>query len=94
MMRIYRQGDVLLREVQIPTGAQPITTDILVRGEATGHAHRVRGMQVLQHEQRMFVRGEGQLTHEEHDLVTVPKGDYEVLRQREYNPQQNRLVQD
>ena len=94
-MKIYRQGDVLLRGAPLPSEAKPADTDILVKGEVTGHAHRVRGnLQVLQQDTRMFVKGAGQLIHEEHDAISIPRGTYEVVRQREYNPQTNRLVQD
>jgi len=71
---------------------------VLAEGEATGHAHVVRGRHA-----RLFAAGpwtaasrrtrylvvEGKpatLVHEEHDPISVAPGSYRVLRQREYEP--------
>ena len=34
------------------------------------------------------------LVHEEHGVIEVPRGTWEVVRQREYSPQALRRVQD
>lgn len=42
MPKMYRQGDVLLVKVEeLPKKARKSKTDIVLRGEATGHAHRL-----------------------------------------------------
>ena len=96
--KLYRQGDVLFRKVErVSDGAKLSEDKILVRGETTGHAHRAsKQLQVFrdQQTQQMFVSGQGQILHEEHGTLDLDQGTYEVLRQREYNPQANRLVQD
>ena len=95
----YRQGDVLLLPCAgIPAGARPEAPEdgrvVLARGEVTRHAH-VMGAERVCHFRddgtgRGYVRVEGDapaaLTHEEHEALMVPPGDYRVVRQREYQP--------
>jgi len=35
-----------------------------------------------------------ELTHEEHDTITIPPGKYQIRRQREYDEEQIRFVED
>jgi hypothetical protein len=93
---LARQGDVLIKRVEeIPEGLKPVPLDrgrvILAYGEVTGHAHAVIGdVQFLaadldEMEQRFLrVEREAEVVHDEHATVTLPPGDYEVVRQREY----------
>ena len=89
-MKMYRHGDLLLQEVgEIPASAKEQEHNILAKGEATGHAHRLHSGIILEDEKgNMFVRvpESGTLTHEEHHTITLPAGDYVVIRQREYRP--------
>jgi hypothetical protein len=107
MTRQYRQGDVLLCAIdEIPLRAmpEPSTDDrvVLAWGELTGHAHVFPA-----HEARLFrdeasgrafvaiAEGGAALVHEEHTLIRVPEGQYELRRQREYTPQRRpRYVAD
>lgn len=93
----YRQGDVLLQQVAaIPDGAThvPVPTGraVLALGELTGHAHvltSVDGALGESHtaDQRFVtLSAGGVLTHEEHAVIAVAAGTYEVVRQREYRP--------
>lgn len=68
---------------------------LLALGEVTGHAHRIaHNPSVLLlaqvHGSRRVLRVKGAdpvlLTHEEHETLTIPPGDYEVRIQREYVP--------
>lgn len=101
----YRQGDVLL----IPTDAktakmQAVPRDrqgriVLAYGEATGHAHAVLDREAVLFDNGKGVRilaveSEAHLVHEEHDTVTLPRGNYKVRRQREYTPEAIRQVAD
>jgi len=91
-----RQGDVLIRTIgKLPKGLARVPLDggrvILAYGEVTGHAHVVEGDVQLfasdleEMEQRFLrVEEEAQVVHDEHDTVTLPPGDYEIVRQREY----------
>ena len=100
---LLRQGDVLLKPVaKLPEGLVESKNPILAYGEKTGHSHRVTGqIQVFRDKiesrpppHRTFIQGEGQLLHEEHGTVNIPSGVYEVVRQRQYDPTANRLVND
>lgn len=94
----YRQGDVLIRRVEaIPDGLTPVPLEngrvILMHGEVTGHAHAVVGeceflaADLSDLEQRFLrIEQEAQVVHEEHASITLPPGNYEVRRQREYSP--------
>jgi hypothetical protein len=106
MAEIYRQGDVLLVRVRSrPGGRKKIRREggriVLAEGEVTGHAHAIadRGAELTETaEGRRFLRvlreGGVRLTHEEHHTVTLPRGTYEVRRQREYAPEAPRVVSD
>ena len=68
---------------------------VLAEGEATGHAHVVRGRARLvratrhyQHpgETYLVVEEPAALVHDEHDRIDLARGTYEVRRQREYAP--------
>lgn len=92
----YRQGDVLLKKAHhIPPGFKKSDDPVLVQGETTGHAHRVTGqVQVFRGPRgMMYVSGKGMLMHEEHGPIPID-GIYEIQRQREYNPFEQRVVQD
>jgi hypothetical protein len=103
-MRIYRQGDVLIREIsEIPDGdrtdEKPVKGRyILAEGEATGHAHAVRAvgvaLAVIAARRILQVQAEAQVVHEEHHAITLPPGNYEVIGQHEYRPQGTQRVED
>ena len=89
-MQKIQQGDVLLMVATIPVAAKPSSGLVLAEGETTGHAHRVtRGQaKMLRDGERIFLRvlsGDATVTHEEHGPITLPRGDYEVKRVREYD---------
>lgn len=106
---MYRQGDVLLVPVsaaEVPATAVPAPRDrsgrmILARGEATGHAHVIVGPDVMlladrDDIDRLFIKivSRARVVHEEHGTISVPAGDYRVIRQREYVPGSYRPVAD
>jgi hypothetical protein len=100
-MTLYRHGDVLLASVpSIPNGAIPQPGNVLVRGEATGHAHRIedpRSAQLFRHQGTLYMRvsaSQASLVHEEHATIVLPQGDYRVWQQREYSPAAIRTVVD
>ena len=96
-MKTYRQGDVLSKLVEtIPVEGKRRDSGHIVEGEATGHVHRVAQQDLAQAEvlecgNMLFVRvtAEGgiSIVHEDHSPVRLPRGEYEVVRQREYAPQ-------
>ena len=102
---MYRQGDVLFVPVsKIPKGKKrdprKPESAVLVEGETTGHAHRcavLDAVEVLDCGEGLYLKvgDEGvSIVHEEHAPIMLPKGGYEVRRQREYSPEAIRNVQD
>lgn len=83
---------------------------VLAYGEATGHAHLLdpRDAVLLASDMRemaerfLRVERETQLLHAhvdtlkpgDHEPLTIPPGDYRVIRQREYAPEAARYVSD
>ena len=102
--KMYRQGDVLFRQVKaIPEGGKARKSGHILEGEATGHIHRVAEDQLTEAEVLdcgaslfMCVTAEGgvSIVHEEHAPILLPQGNYEIVRQREYSPEEIRNVQD
>jgi len=97
---MYRQGDLLIVACrQIPNGCKSVSDNILLRGEQTGHAHKLFG------EGKIYVDKNGELYidskknvneiwHEEHKTISIPQGTYKVVRQREYDEKEIRYVSD
>jgi hypothetical protein len=101
---LYRQGDVLIRRIDSLPKKKAVkrNSGLLVEGETTGHAHRIAEVElehaeVLEIGEMLYLRvgKEGvRIVHEEHDTITLPPGHYEVVRQREYSPEEIRNVAD
>lgn len=99
---MYRQGDLLFLpfEPDFPFNhyklGKTVTDGVLAEGEATGHAHRIAPGDLKQGKASIYALGpetsvvevhaDVQVTHEEHEAVTLPRGVWEVRRQREYTP--------
>jgi hypothetical protein len=91
---IVRQGDLLLRKVEkLPKRARTVKSDVILEGEATGHAHRITDGEIFrfwsqESGDQMFVKVDKGTTliHEEHASIALDPGIYEVVRQREYDP--------
>lgn len=104
---IYRQGDVLLMRIaddadagtEVPRDSGRV---VLAYGEVTGHAHAIASPDATYHEMVEIVEGrrilralgEVKLEHEEHSPITIQRGTYLVVRQREYDPLASRMVAD
>ncbi|HLG75257.1 MAG TPA: hypothetical protein VKX46_02510 [Ktedonobacteraceae bacterium] len=90
-MIMHRQGDVLFVKVADPPVALvERRTDILVEGEATGHAHRLTAGQIWQTSTgQLFLSAVAGSTivHEEHAPIELEPGYWQVIRQREYSPE-------
>ena len=104
---MFRQGDVLIIPVdRLPKSLEPVEREggrlILAHGEATGHAHAIKDQRAALFRDPklaaifMHVSGDAAvaLEHDEHDTIEVPPGNYRVVRQREYSPEENRRVED
>lgn len=96
----YRHGDVLIEQIgALPRGAEKLSHTVLAHGEVTGHCHRLsdpdrgdlfRGREGL----FLHVREPVDLIHEEHHPITLAGGYYRVWRQREYSPEEIRIIRD
>lgn len=88
MMDWIRHGDVILERVEFSAREfKKCEEVVLAEGKVTGHFHRLQGQLLvteLKNNER-FVRCEQDavLSHEEHDTLVIPKGEYRVLLQRE-----------
>lgn len=102
-MKIYRQGDVMIVSGKIPDGAQPVKPTargyVLAEGEVTGHAHVIEATPLVEAKSmagQLFLRvgGDVQVRHEEHAWITLPAGEYQVIKQVEYTPRELVRVRD
>lgn len=94
---MYRQGDILIRQIgSIPT-TEKSKTHIVAVGEGH-HDHALYGDVTVygSEEKGMYfsVNSKGVLEHNvigtrtkaEHEPIELPAGNYEVVYQRQYNP--------
>ena len=106
-MKLYRQGDVLIRQVaKLPGGAKKVKVGgriVLAYGEVTGHAHAIAPGEAAEFSfaaaggiVRRFLKvvQEATVHHEEHAPIPLPAGVYEIVQQREYTPEAIRSVAD
>jgi hypothetical protein len=102
-MKMYRQGDVLFVERACRPAGKPVVrkNGEILEGEATGHIHRVApeclaAAEVYEIDGKLFMSSEEgiSIVHEEHHTLVLPPGNYEVVRQREYSPEEIRNVAD
>lgn len=102
-IKLYRQGDVLIQRIEtIPSGLKQQPSNepiILAHGEVTGHHHLVADpadwwKTADEGEQFISVTTPARVTHQEHATIMLPPGNYRVVRQREYSPEEVRRVQD
>ena len=104
---MFRQGDVLIIPVaKLPANLENVDREngriVLAHGEVTGHAHAIKDQRAALFRDPklaaivMHVTGDAPvaLEHEEHSTIQVPPGDYRVIRQREYSPEEIRNVAD
>src|SRR5579862_2055581 len=87
---MHRQGDILLTAIDsLPEGLTLQPDNVIVRGEATGHAHQLQEGRVWGDAQgNLFLEVliPTQVVHQEHQPIALQAGCYRVTRQREYFP--------
>ncbi len=98
---MWRHGDVMILAVKrLPEDAKKMNGHVLVRGEITGHSHKVQDpatAEIWAKGMMLFLRvvaPTAVLVHEEHHPITLPRGVYKVWQQREYTPQAIRRIID
>lgn len=93
-MKHYRQGDVLIYQVNELKRSYPVTGKaVLAYGEVTGHHHRIEADSA--HRFLAYTGEDGttvselevleavELLHEEHDTIVIEPGNYKVAIQVE-----------
>lgn len=97
---LYQQGDVLIKSTQGIKGKK-LNHLTLAKGEQTGHHHTITkgDAELYEYEGTLFLRvlsDEAKLTHQEHDVITIPRGYYKIDRVREYDhfSEESKQVQD
>lgn len=97
----YRHGDVLIEEIEsLPHAREKLAHTILAHGEVTGHCHRIKeagGADFYSTSEGFFLHvhtASVTVVHEEHSPITLSSGYYRVWRQREYSPEEIRVVRD
>lgn len=99
-----RQGDILFIKVaELPEKVKEVKDGIVAHGEVTGHAHRLEvggGVALLEEEggdgTTKFVTAdkEWKVKHDEHGAIDFAPGIWEARRQREYSPEEIKIVAD
>ncbi len=102
----WRQGDIYFVKLDHNgdlSRATPVKDGVIARGEQTNHAHRVSkqslaaGAALVLLDRAMYLKtpeAGATIVHEEHGPITLPHGDYAVLRQQEFDGLQWRQVWD
>ena len=87
-----QQGDVIFERVETADGKRAeVKNGVLVDGEVTGHAHRVKDYKgvVFYKDDKGNIwvenKQKAQVTHEEHGTITLEPGIWKVGRVQEYD---------
>jgi hypothetical protein len=90
MVRIWRQGDVIVREVsEIPKNAVRSETDEIRVASETGNSHVLRGGKVfVSSEQQRYILLEApaSMVHPQHAALQLSQGLYHITTVRDYAP--------
>ena len=96
---MWQQGDVIIERVAQVKGKK-LNHLTLAEGEVTGHHHTITEGDAELYEEKgtlyLRVKEKAILTHQEHEKIVLPKGDYVVRRVKEYDhfAEEARRVQD
>lgn len=100
-MALYRHGDLLVQDIEeFPAEVRLVNHLVLAEGELTGHSHRIaekEAARLFQSNSALYLHvteALATLVHQEHGPIQLPRGRYRVWRQREYSPQEIRVVRD
>jgi hypothetical protein len=85
----FQQGDVLIKKVLVVKGMK-LNHLTLAKGEATGHHHTITkgDAELYEHEGTLFLKVNSEtaeLTHQEHKVIEIPQGEYEIDIVKEYS---------
>jgi hypothetical protein len=93
LVKIYRQGDVVLRPVsRLPKCAHPAGEQLSISSE-NGNPHTMQAAVYVarrnrQMQQYVVLEDEERMTHPQHPTLVIPAGIYEVsnVHERDYAP--------
>lgn len=88
MMKTYRQGDLLFKQVSDQPKQVESKRLTIAEGEQTGHNHVLVAEtdSVILGDRTLFtVKGKAKLVHPEHDTIEFDSGTYVVINEREWN---------
>lgn len=99
---LFRHGDVLIQRIEgaVSGRGKKLPHRVLALGEVTGHAHRVQEsagalLYRLGPDLLLEVTADAvTVVHEEHAPIRLERGAYRVWRQREYSPEEIRVIRD
>src|SRR4030042_4759484 len=99
MNKLYRQGDVLLKQIdKLPLKAKKKEDKVVAYGEATGHKHEFKNSEVELYllNSRLYaqVGVPSPLIHPEHDEIEIEPGVYKIDQEREYDYFENDLKKE
>jgi len=84
----------------LPSKKRKTQHTILAHGELTGHAHRIKehdSASLYETPSGFYLHvtaEQATVIHEEHDPICLTTGYYRVRRQREYSPEEIRIIRD
>ncbi|HSS21301.1 MAG TPA: hypothetical protein VLL54_14600 [Pyrinomonadaceae bacterium] len=86
----FQQGDVTIKPINaIPAGAAESGSKVLAEGEATGHKHVAVAddVRLFVHDGTLFMSAPNgtSVVHEEHRVIEIPPGEYQIGIVREYD---------
>lgn len=97
-MNIFRHGDLLLISTTKKEGLKSIFKGkeyVLKYGEATGHSHKLKTLEPITTEFEILedkegnkyleIKGQSQITHEEHKPLTILPDFYVIHEEKEYD---------
>ena len=88
MMKTYRQGDLLFKQVSDQPKQVESKRLTIAEGEQTGRHHVLVAEtdSVILGDRTLFtIKGKAKLVHPEHDTIEFDSGTYVVINEREWN---------
>lgn len=92
MNKQYRQGDILIVETTTmpKTDLKKVKSILVAEGSKTGHKHILKSSsQMLLYDKDgsrfVTIPKSAELVHDEHAKIAIPKGDYEIRIQQEFD---------
>jgi len=83
---MYRQGEVEIFKTKKVKGKM-LPHKVIAEGETTGHKHEIIGEAELYEKNGVLylsAKEEVEIIHPEHKAIRLPKGNYQIEFQREY----------